>query len=37
MTENEISRKVLDAAIKVHHALGPGILEKLMRNVYFMS
>jgi GxxExxY protein len=27
MTENEISRKVLDAAFKVHTALGPGLLE----------
>jgi GxxExxY protein len=27
MTENEISREVLDAAFKVHTALGPGLLE----------
>lgn len=30
MTENEISKIVLDAAIKVHNQLGPGLLE----NVY---
>jgi len=28
MTENEISKIVLDASIKVHRALGPGLLEK---------
>ena len=27
MTENEISRVVFDAALKVHKALGPGLLE----------
>jgi GxxExxY protein len=27
MTENEISKEVVDAAIKVHRALGPGLLE----------
>ena len=27
MTENEISRIVFDAALKVHKALGPGLLE----------
>lgn len=27
MTENEISREVLDAAFNVHSALGPGLLE----------
>lgn len=27
MTENEISRIVFDCAIKVHRALGPGLLE----------
>ncbi len=27
MTENEISYKILDAAFKVHTALGPGLLE----------
>ena len=27
MTENEISYKILDAAYKVHTALGPGLLE----------
>lgn len=27
MNENEIGTKVLDAAFKVHSALGPGLLE----------
>lgn len=29
MTENEISRVVVDAALKVHRALGPGLLESV--------
>lgn len=28
MTENEIAKEVVDAAIKIHRALGPGLLEK---------
>jgi len=28
MTENEISQKIIGAAIEVHKALGPGLLEK---------
>jgi GxxExxY protein len=27
MTENELSNKIIGAAIKVHNALGPGLLE----------
>jgi GxxExxY protein len=27
MTENEISKIILDCAFKVHSALGPGLLE----------
>ena len=27
MTENEIGREIVDAAIKIHTALGPGLLE----------
>ena len=27
MTENEIGKEVVDASIKVHNALGPGLLE----------
>ena len=27
MTENEISKEIVDAALKVHRALGPGLLE----------
>lgn len=28
MTENEIAREIVDAALKVHKTLGPGLLEK---------
>lgn len=29
MTENEIGREVVDAAVKIHSALGPGLLESV--------
>ena len=29
MTENEIAREIVDAALKVHRALGPGLLESV--------
>ena len=29
MTENEISRIVVDTALKIHKALGPGLLESV--------
>ena len=29
MTENEIARTVVDAALKIHRALGPGLLESV--------
>jgi GxxExxY protein len=29
MTENEIGREVVDAAVKIHRALGPGLLESV--------
>ena len=29
MTENEISKVIVDAALKVHRALGPGLLESV--------
>jgi len=29
MTENEIARQVLDAAVAVHTKLGPGLLESV--------
>ena len=29
MTENEIARIVVDAALKIHRALGPGLLESV--------
>ena len=31
MTENEISRVIVDCAFKVHNALGPGLLETVYR------
>jgi len=31
MTENELSRIVVDAALKIHRALGPGLLESVYR------
>jgi GxxExxY protein len=33
MTENEVSRLVVDAAFKVHVALGPGLLESVYEAV----
>ena len=27
MTENEIAQQIVDSAFKIHHALGPGLLE----------
>lgn len=35
MKENEISRMVFDAALKVHHALGPGLLENAYEECLF--
>ena len=29
MTENEVARLVVDAAVRVHRALGPGLLESV--------
>ncbi|MCP5005193.1 MAG: hypothetical protein GY941_14845 [Planctomycetes bacterium] len=29
MRENEISEKIIDAAIEVHRILGPGLLESI--------
>jgi GxxExxY protein len=29
MTENEVSKTIVDAALKVHRALGPGLLESV--------
>ncbi|MDR3690793.1 MAG: GxxExxY protein [Fimbriimonas sp.] len=34
MTENEIAKEVVDAAIKVHMALGPGLLESVFGEEY---
>ena len=31
MTENEIGKEVVDAALKVHRELGPGLLEMVYR------
>lgn len=33
MDENEISRQVVDASLKVHRALGPGLLESVYETV----
>ena len=33
MTENDIAREIVDAALKIHRALGPGLLESVYRAV----
>ena len=35
MSENEISRIVLESAIKIHKKLGPGILESVYEHILF--
>jgi GxxExxY protein len=35
MTENEISKIILDCAFKVHSALGPGLLESAYKECLF--
>ncbi|MCR4964663.1 MAG: GxxExxY protein [Bacteroidales bacterium] len=35
MTENEISKIIVDAAIKVHKTLGPGLLEKVYQECLY--
>lgn len=35
MTENEIANKVIESAIKVHNALGPGLLESAYQECLF--
>lgn len=37
MIENELSKIVVDCALKVHQNLGPGLLKVLMKNAYFMN
>jgi GxxExxY protein len=37
MTENEISKIVFECALKVHKALGPGLLESAYEECMFMS
>jgi len=34
MELNEITEKIIGCAMKVHTALGPGLLEKLMKSVW---
>jgi len=33
MTENDVARQIVDAAVKVHKALGPGLLESAYEKV----
>lgn len=33
MTENEIAKEIVDSALKVHRALGPGLLESVYTTV----
>ena len=35
MTENEIAKEIVDAALKVHKTLGPGLLESVYERVLF--
>jgi len=35
MTENEISRIIVDKCLKIHRALGPGLLESVYEEVLF--
>jgi GxxExxY protein len=37
MTENEISKLILDSAIAVHKELGPGLLESVYEVVLTMN
>ena len=37
MTENEISKVILDCAIAVHKELGPGLLEASMKSFWRMN
>lgn len=37
MTENEISKITFDAALKVHKALGPGLLESAYEECLFFE
>lgn len=33
MTENDIAREIVDAAFRIHTALGPGLLESVYQTV----
>ena len=35
MTENELSRVIVDKCLKIHRALGPGLLESVYEEVLF--
>ena len=35
MTENELSRIIVDKSLKIHRALGPGLLESVYEEVLF--
>ncbi len=35
MTENEISKIIVDACYKIHYDLGPGLLESVYEEILF--
>ena len=37
MTENEISKIIVDKCLKIHRALGPGLLESVYEEVSLMN
>ena len=37
MTENEISKIVLDSSIAIYSVLGPGLLDKIYQKALFME
>ncbi|HZI61876.1 MAG TPA: GxxExxY protein [Pyrinomonadaceae bacterium] len=37
MTENEIATVVVDAALKIHRTLGPGLLESVYQAILNLS
>jgi GxxExxY protein len=37
MTENQISKVIVDLAFKLHNNLGPGLLESVYEEILFMN